>query len=83
VFVEGQVKLEDGRLEQLRFHHASSDISGPLGRQLLDSGQLVKGPLTSGEWLLFRALPQYRIEQLAVAPGALTGRELGPARAGG
>ena len=83
VFVEGQVKLEDGRLEQLRFEQESGDTSGPLGRQLLDSGQLVKGPLTSGEWLLFRALPQFRIEQLAVEPDVLTGRELGPARAGG
>jgi hypothetical protein len=81
VYVEGQVKLDDGRLEQLRFQHALGDTSGPLGRQLLDTGQLVKGPLTSGEWLLFRALPQFRIEQLAVEPGALAGRELGPARA--
>jgi hypothetical protein len=83
VYVEGQVKLEDGRQEQLRFQLEHGDTSGPLGRQLLDSGQLVKGPLTSGEWLLFRALPQFRIEQLAVDPGVLAGRELGPARAGG
>ncbi|HZI13013.1 MAG TPA: hypothetical protein VE153_21705 [Myxococcus sp.] len=81
VHVEGEVKLDDGRLEPLRFQHARGDASGPLGLQLQDTGQLVKGPLQSGEWLLFRALPEFHIEQVAVAPGALEGRPLGPARA--
>ncbi|MFP2927489.1 hypothetical protein ACLESO_20290 [Pyxidicoccus sp. 3LG] len=81
VHLEGAVKLDDGRLEQVRFEHRLGDTSGPLGRQLLDTGQLVKGPLLSGEWLLFRALPEFRIEQLAVDPGTLVGRPLGPARA--
>lgn len=83
VRVEGEVKLDDGRREQLGFELALDDTSGPIGRQLRDTGQVVKGPLETGEWLLFRALPQYRIEQLAVEPGTLTGRELGPARTGG
>lgn len=81
VRLEGEVKLDDGRLEPFRFEHALGDASGPLGKQLVDTGQLVKGPLLSGEWLLFRALPEFRIEQLAVAPGALVGRALAPARA--
>ncbi len=81
VCVEGRVRLDDGRLERLRFQLALGDTSVPIGRQLLDTGQLVKGPLESGDWLLFRALPRFLIEQLAVAPGALAGRELGPARA--
>jgi hypothetical protein len=80
VIVEGQVKLDDGRLERIHFRTALGDTSLPIGRQLLDTGQLVKGPLTSGGWLLFRALPQFRIEQLSVEPGALSGRALGPAR---
>ena len=75
------MKLDDGRLEQVRFQLALGDTSVPIGRQLLDTGQLVKGPLESGDWLLFRALPQFRVEQLAVAPSALAGRGLGPARA--
>jgi hypothetical protein len=82
VVVEGQVKLDDGRLEQVHFQATLGDTSGPLGRQLLDTGQLVKGPLESGGWLLFRALPQFRIEQLSVDPSTLTGRSLGPARNG-
>ena len=81
VYVEGQVKLDDGRLERLRFQLALGDTSVPIGRQLLDTGQLVKGPLESGDWLLFRALPQFRVEQLPVAPSALEGRAMGPARA--
>jgi hypothetical protein len=80
VCVEGQVKLDDGRLEQVRFELALGDPAEPLGRQLRDTGQLVKGPLQSGDWLLFRALPQFRVEQLAVGPDALAGRALGPAR---
>jgi len=79
--VEGEVMLDDGRLAQLRFEQVLGDTSGPLGRQLVDTGQLVKGPLQSGEWLLFRSLPEFRVEQLAVDPGSLVGRALGPARA--
>ncbi|HYO51815.1 hypothetical protein [Archangium sp.] len=81
VYVEGQVKLDEGRLEQVRFQLALGDTSVPIGRQLLDTGHLVKGPLSSGDWLLFRALPQFRIEQLPAAVSALAERALGPARA--
>lgn len=81
VRLEGEVKLDDGRLETFRLEHALGDTSGPLGRQLVDTGQLVKGPLESGEWLLFRALPGFQVEQLAVDPGTLVGRALAPARA--
>jgi hypothetical protein len=81
VYVEGRVELDDGRLEQIRFQLARGDTSVPIGRQLLDTGQLVKGPLESGDWLLFRALPQFRVEQISEAPRALAGRGLGAARA--
>ncbi|MBZ4421292.1 metallophosphoesterase [Myxococcus sp. RHSTA-1-4] len=81
VRMEGEVKLDDGRMEWFRHEHVLGDTSGPFGRQLVDTGQLVKGPLQSGEWLLFRALPEFRIEQLAVNPSTLEGRPLGPARA--
>ncbi|NMO15882.1 hypothetical protein HPC49_26885 [Pyxidicoccus fallax] len=80
VLLEGEVKLDDGRLEPFRHEHVLGDLSGSFGRQLADTGHLVKGPLRSGEWLLFRALPDYRVEQLAVDPGTLAGRPLVPAR---
>jgi hypothetical protein len=79
VSVQGEVKLDDGRQEQVRFQLKQGDTAEPIGRQLRDTGHLVKGPLQSGDWLLFRALPQFRIEQLAAAPSTLSGRELGPA----
>jgi len=76
VYVEGRARLDDGRLEQVRFQLALRDDSSWIGRRLLDTGHLVKGPLESGSWLLFRALPQQRIEQLPVSPAELSGRSL-------
>jgi hypothetical protein len=81
VCVEGRAKLDDGRLEQVRFELALGDDSSSLGRALVDTGHLVKGPLDSGDWLLFRALPQWRIEQISASPTELTGRSLGLAGA--
>ncbi|HYH98258.1 hypothetical protein [Hyalangium sp.] len=81
VYVEGRARLDDGRLEQVRFRLSLGDDSSFIGRQLLDTGQLVKGPLESEDWLLFRALPQRRIEQLSASPGELARRSLGLARA--
>ncbi|MBM7116248.1 hypothetical protein [Archangium primigenium] len=74
VCVQGEVVLDDGRRERQDFQHPRGDDGSPLGRQLQDSGQLVKGPLASGEWLLFRALPGYKVEQVAVARASLEGR---------
>jgi hypothetical protein len=67
VYVEGRVRLDNGQLEQVRFQLSLGDDSSPIGRQLLDTGQLVKGPLEGGDWLLFRALPGWRVEQLSAA----------------
>ena len=83
VFVEGDVVLDDGRKDRLRFQLVLGDESLPIGRQLIDTGQLVKGPLVSGDWLLFRALKGFQVEQVAVARGSLEGRPLSSPRAGG
>lgn len=82
VYVQGRARLDDGQLEHVRFQLALEDEASWIGRQLVDTGQLVKGPLESGSWLLFRALPQQRIEQLSLAPDVLAERSLGPARTG-
>jgi hypothetical protein len=82
VYIEGRARLDDGQLEQVRFELGLGEGSAYLGRQLLDTGHLVKGPLESGSWLLFRALPQRRIEQLPASPAELARRNLGPARTG-
>jgi hypothetical protein len=82
VSIEGQARLDDGRLEQVHFELALGDDSSGLGQVLLDTGHLVKGPLESGDWLLFRALPQRLIEQIAASPAEIAGRSLGRARSG-
>lgn len=82
VYVHGRARLDDGQLEHVRFQLALEDEASWIGRQLVDTGQLVKGPLESGSWLLFRALPQQRIEQLSLPPDVLAERSLGPARTG-
>jgi hypothetical protein len=82
VYIEGRARLDDGQLEQVRFELGLGEGSAYLGRQLLDTGHLVKGPLESGSWLLFRALPHRRIEQIPASPAELAGRSLGLARTG-
>lgn len=80
VYVEGRVKLDDGALEPIHFQLALRDSSSWVGRQVVATGQLVKGPLASGRWLLFRSLPGWRVEQQPVDPAALAGQRLGTAR---
>lgn len=82
VYVQGRARLDGGQLEHVRFQLALEDDASWIGRQVVDTGQLVKGPLESGSWLLFRALPQQRVEQLALTPDALAERSLGLARTG-
>jgi hypothetical protein len=76
VYVEGQVKLDSGQLEHVHFQLALSDASSFIGRRLADTGQLVKGPLESGSWLLFRSLPGWRVEQIPAALSALAAHRL-------
>ena len=76
VSVAGRVRLDDGREDGVHFRLAHGDLSVPTGRQLRDTGQWVKGPLDQGDWLLFRALPQFRVEQRAMSPEDLTRQAL-------
>lgn len=45
----------------------------PLGRVVAGSGELVKGRLADGRWLLFRSFPGNRVTQRAVGEGELGG----------
>lgn len=63
----GRCRLDDG--VEVDLSVVVDDSPSPLGAVTVDSGRLVKAPLTAG-WLLFRGLPGRRVEQLAVAdPG--------------
>jgi hypothetical protein len=73
--VHGSAELDDGRRVEVGFVLARGDATAPIGRQLA-SGQLVKARLRSGELLLFRGLPERRVEQLAVSDDRLA-RESG------
>ena len=79
--VEGEVVLDDGRGARLRFQLARGE-PGPVGQQVRGTGELVKGPLEDGNWLLFRALPGYQVEQRAVAREELERLELEAPRGG-
>lgn len=52
----------------------------PLGLRLKNTGRLVKARLESGEFLLFRGLAEYRVEQVAVSAATLGGERLSVAR---
>ncbi|MDB4992832.1 MAG: hypothetical protein JWM74_264, partial [Myxococcaceae bacterium] len=42
----------------------------PIGRVTADE-RMVKGVLPDGRWLLYKALPQWGTEQVAVVPGSV------------
>jgi hypothetical protein len=67
----GRCKLDDGRVVDVR-----ATVEPPVGLCTADSGHLVKARLEAG-WLLFRALPGYRTEQIE---GSIEGRPLGAPR---
>ena len=59
----GRCRLDDGT--EVDVSAAIDERPSPVGSVTSD-GRLVKAPLAAG-WLLFRALPQRRVEQVAVA----------------
>jgi hypothetical protein len=72
--VEGAVKLdEDGGAAEhaVRFVLAADDEATPIGRRTRGEGRLVKGALGDGRLHLYRALPGWKTEQLAVPADAV------------
>ena len=77
--VSARTQLDGGREENVRLTvEREQDV--PLGRREQDTGRLVKGRLENGDYLLFRALPKYQVEQLAVSAETLSSRPLVTAR---
>ena len=62
--VRGKTVLDAGERRELSFTTSLGE-RGPLGLRDEDTGRLVKAPLRGDEWLLFRGLPERRVEQLA------------------
>lgn len=82
VTVRGETQLDDGA--RMRVDYALFDrVDDPLlGRRDRETGQLVKARLASGDYLVFRALPQNQVEQRVMSASALRSRPLVPYRAG-
>lgn len=69
---------EGGERAEVRLSAARGDGS-PLGRTVAATGELVKGRLADGRWLLFRSFPGNRVTQRAVPDPGL-GELRAPAR---
>jgi hypothetical protein len=74
VRVRGETVLDDGAHAVVAYE----DDDRFVGMLDAASGQLVKGRLDSDDYLLFRALPNNAVEQVAVSPRALRERALVP-----
>ena len=75
--IRAQTELDDGRFVRVDFTSARGE-GAPLGLRDRETGQLVKAPLAEGGYLLFRGLPERRVEQLEARD--LAGRTLVVAR---
>lgn len=68
--VAGATMLDGGEVAEVAWTLAPGD-DVPLGLRDAASGRLVKGQLARGDYLTFRALAGYQVEQLAVPAAAL------------
>ena len=80
VTIAGETVLDDGTRASVAFTAARGEEGSPLGLREKASGRLVKSRLASGEYLLFRGLPGYRVEQTSMEPDELATFALEPAR---
>lgn len=77
--VRAATQLDDGLLGSVQFTLGRGD-SSPIGLRDRATGQLVKARLENGEYLLFRGLPEYRVQQVASSVEATTALSLECAR---
>lgn len=78
--VEGVSELDDGTRVPIAFRTRLAETDDPLGRRVAASGALVKARAASGEYLLFRGLPERRVTQTIVTERELAALRLAPAR---
>jgi hypothetical protein len=74
VHVRATTQLDDGAQLPVVFDAAREDAA--LGLRDRDSGQLVKGRLDRGDYLLFRGLPKYQVEQTVLGAHEIESRAL-------
>lgn len=72
--VRAVTQLDDGAQLPVAFDATFDDAA--LGLRDRDTGQLVKARLAGGDYLLFRGLPKYQVEQTATGSEQLAARTL-------
>lgn len=77
--IRGETVLDAGEREPIAVALEIGEPT-PIGRRDAGDGRLVKSRLQRGDYLLFRALPQFRVEQRAEPPDAIAARRLVPPR---
>lgn len=77
--VHALTQLDDGRQAKVGFA-SRRDESSPLGLRDHNTGQLVKARLENGDYLLFRGLPKFCVEQVTASSEELAQRSLGAPR---
>jgi len=75
--VHARTVLDDGTQHAVTFTTGRDALLGLRDR---DTGQLVKARLERGDYLLYRGLPRYEVEQVAASAEILAGRPLTVAR---
>ena len=78
-YVSAVTELDGGARASVQFT-LEREQDSPLGLRVQDTGQLVKARLESGEYLLFRGLADFKVEQLAASADSLAGQRLVVAR---
>lgn len=73
--VEGETELDSGERVIVRYQLDRTHV-GPLGRRDPRAGRLVKAALADGDFVLFRPLDAYRVEQLRAARESLASLRL-------
>ncbi len=71
--VRATTQLDDGTQLPVAFTASADPLLGLRDR---DTGQLVKARLERGDYLLFRGLPKYEVEQITATEDALAARPL-------
>lgn len=64
--VRGRVKLDGGDERAVRFELPDLGAAGPIGLRDAATGRLVKGTLDTGDYLSFRFLEAFQVEQTAL-----------------
>lgn len=81
LLVRGRAVLDSGEVVDLEAESKLDTPPSDLGLRTRDTGSLVKGRAADGRFLLYRGLPGYVVEQVAVDEDELRGRGLEPPHA--